>query len=143
MEMPTLPTDNLYKFMALSGVAIMISIAAMLFIRANEVRDLLIQSAQSTDGVRNRVQAFKEWGDGSFTKEEAKSIIQSIEAQNIAAGGILTRSDLMAKSLRSDFWFLYALMSFGSLLAAAGFTLWYVKLQRFQDIIIAKESKKK
>jgi FtsZ-binding cell division protein ZapB len=169
MNIPTVPTDNLYKFLALSGlsgaVVLMVTFTIM-------IKDAAIKSAEITGGVdvlERKVKRAKEEVilladevEKLETKKvetkndeiELKRYLENIDQKKIKLQEQalkyddlndelrqkLTTNDMsvsIIKSLRSVF-SIFIIVFF--IQSALGFILWYHKLQKYQDAILAKEA---
>ena len=160
MRLPlTPPTDNLYKFMAIAGIAVMVlavlgpAFAIALGERHQErVDDVLVDLARLE--AQERVLEVKyahveEWYDGesSLTIARSDPRLQEIVSSNDEAYQLYVERAALEECVsreadRREFCesiFLqsvveqWVLLVFGAVLAVAGFTLWYRRLQRYQD----------
>jgi hypothetical protein len=122
ITIPTPPTDNLYKFLAISGV---ILVAVSLFTPAvveNEGQD------RGTPLKKDLTDFLKRTKDESGHERELIKLI-----------GDVVRHDLRYKQYIER---LSSLFYWGGGIAAVGFSLWYWKIQRFQDRILRCEYEK-
>ena len=121
MNLPSLPTDNLYKFMALSGIILIISSFFIVWKHADRSQELL-RELEAGLAVENTY-SDNRGSDLSNLKlkvEELKLIIKD-------------KPWYMALGLISQIigWFLIII----------GFRLWYLRVQKHQDIILAEQAR--
>ncbi len=158
MAFPQLPTDNLYKFLALSGVAILLASVLGPFGRFEQDWVAIHRIKGETDVLQmrvthheQRVQRLK--SDMSRPDAEAASpgrredlvtqIEASQEALELAGAELKARSDLAASihHQTDDLFVLGGLgISLGLSLATAGFVLWYRRVQVHQDALLRSEA---
>lgn len=137
MSVASLPTDNLYKFIALSGVAI---IAATIVAFLNFASDVSIKLAEAKGAVgsvefelrlieRLGIDLVSPIADPYLQQRAIRFLDLNAKATQQAAiiDELRTRLDFAWKS------FIIA-MIWGHVLAAWGFGMWYRRLQRHQDI---------
>ncbi len=161
MNLPNLPTDNLYKFIALSGVALSISCLGFLIYNEEATQRAIMESdlnravavgrmksvAESMGQMKelsNKLppnldpNAFREFIAPLQEDLEADSekAIQALVANNAPA----VQADLKRNSLL--FWrcFLGGGILAGTLISFRGFYLWYYRLQQYQDEIAKNEA---
>ncbi len=154
--MTSLPTDNLYKFLALSGVAIVLSTIYFSYDRRSELlarQDQLSAEARllKVDArfYQNRIQEYKAsiLRSGSIAAAGLGERVEELQANVLEIErrvAKLEANGLIAARLGRELRMLYALTGFalivGGALAAVGFRSWYVRLQRYQDAELRKEA---
>ncbi|MGN6280357.1 hypothetical protein [Frateuria sp.] len=141
MNLPTLPTDNLYKFMALAGIVLMLFSVVYPFQRLQELEIRAIDSRTQLAIVGQRVallqfQVKAMEKDPAATDEKilalrSKSTDLGIEA--LRGVGENKKNEALLSQLR-----LFAGISLftslgGLVLAIAGFLLWYLRIQKPSD----------
>lgn len=121
MQPPPLPTDSLYKFMALAGLVVMIAVPLYTLSKMWEIQPQVAELKARVDSA-----------PPSAALENIEEKLQAIEE--------LTEYRVSAARLRvriDQFGFLIALstVSFvaGGALAVFGFYLWYVRVQQYLD----------
>lgn len=154
MQIPTLPTDNLYKFIALSGLLIVLVsffIPICIMHQVNMQRfdieadvNVAIEESRRLENKTNLLrQSMK---DKSITKEEAR--LKNDEFDKISEkntmNGIRLKSQLnklkfTIEEIKDLKWLVLIGCGLGVVIAWAGFLLWYKRLQKYQDIIIRNE----
>ena len=143
MQLPTLPTDNLYKFLALSGIALFVLSVVITNQSANDALRESDKLRIELAGLQADVQALGE--DTAYAKthsdvqHERERLLQLRRQAMIgrAESATLDRLIAVAAAYRSlGNW----LGSVGGGLTLLGFVLWYVKLQRHQDEIVRREA---
>lgn len=164
MNIPDLPTDNLYKFIALAGLILLLfsSIYYQVFSRDVLLKNIDLRAEMSrmekeveflredTDSLKEDKQAIKQ--DNSVSQEEQnnvgknieglnqrtrEAILKTIELERIGKG-VLIYNDQIAL-LR---WSSIIGAITGILLLIIGFYLWYTRIQIYQDKILVNEAQK-
>ena len=122
MNFPTLPTDNLYKFIALFGIVIILFSFYLPFQSAKKSQELL-REVDSVSKVINlmpkeeRVKAY----ETTFKKlEELKLILEQDKSFYM---GVLVVG-----------------VAIGTTLTIVGFSMWYKKVQKYQDMILENQA---
>lgn len=131
MKIPSLPTDNLYKFLALFGLVLFIT--GLYFFN-----DLEKSTFRNIDELKIR-EALNEYAG------ELK--LDSVAQFEIRQDSIRIKHDInvLSKDLESfkkNMIGYFVILIFGGLLSVFGFGRWYYKLQKFQDRIIENEATK-
>lgn len=144
MNIPNLPTDNLYKFMALSGLLILILSIAYPTYRTLELEqqrqmirgeikilegdvDLLLKIALANTKVRHKTT------DPDFLQAvQHKNTLARIEARGM-------QLDLLESQIKQYKWLYWVGFFIGLLLTVWGFLLWYLRVQRFQDMLLKRQ----
>ncbi|MGO8989285.1 MAG: hypothetical protein ACLQGU_14740 [bacterium] len=121
MNLPGLPTDNLYKFMALSGIILIISSFYIVWKHSDRSQQLLRElnaslAVENTNSDNRR----SDLSDLKLKSEELKFILKE-------------KPWYMTFLLISQF--------MGLVLSIVGFRLWYLRVQKYQDIILAKQAR--
>lgn len=161
MNIPNFPTDNLYKFIAISGLILILVSMVIPFIKSEEIllqtqKDSLklsifeIQSKyldENVEFLKSRMEKLLEENkDTKFTNEDKEDAIKlqndlmqlEIDLANIKNKNNITEESLNTlRNLRKTFSLVGVL---GFVLATFGFLMWYVKLQFHLDKIIEKQS---
>ncbi len=149
-SLPQTPTDNLYKFMAIFGLTLLIvgnvipiyigyiqrtnTAEAMARIRAID-REMVISGS---------FDIFKVEDYSALTSEEREKIDVKRKDFIIKNGQAI---DELNKLTATDFTFIiififsFVMAGTGIWLIREGFTLWYKRLQKYQDIIIRNEAR--
>ena len=145
MEFFKTPTDNLYKFIALTGTAIVALMLILLhqhigssFREYIELEASLNQQGLEFDALMLRLDAYD---DEAFASLTEKGIMEKLgdkeyhrQIENFAGiDANLERIKMLDVSLYlvSILYVVFAVL--GALTAFTGFRLWYVKLQRYLD----------
>jgi hypothetical protein len=149
MNLPTPPTDSLYKFLALGSLAAALALQFWMTSRADSVGEQIYAAELETaitviEADANLAKAkflVKEVRQGRiagfWNKLDAQQKLQKAvairNAQNKIRGH---RLDQLVKAFKSD----KRLARFGTgtfaLLSLVGFLLWYFKVQRYQDELL-------
>ncbi|HJQ53479.1 MAG TPA: hypothetical protein VJ825_06515 [Gemmatimonadaceae bacterium] len=151
---PRIPTDNLYKFVALSGVLMLVVGVALPFVviyrQDNESRSINAEMDVRSARLSTVVQQLKRSND--FLRGGGSR--RSYEAMRDSANRVidsLTVTEPLIKTRRAawkeqyDFFDIPVIIGMcmaaaGLLLAVWGFASWYIKLQKPLDALIAKQS---
>lgn len=131
---PSIPTDNLYKFLAVSGLVVNLFCTALLYLsterasdaaaayEVNKAKGLLmiheieVDSAMLPQYVRDTSRAFR-------------LAIRELATHSAEAKGLVVRVNREGPLQKT----LYLGIGFGAGFAAFGFVLWWRRLQRFLD----------
>jgi hypothetical protein len=142
---PELPTDNLYKFMALGGLTLS-GFFCWLFWKYTEeysrrVEALTVEHAElqsNAQAAREKLERAK-----TLTEEERKKIVPAmlsdLAGTDVRASAALARRaalDRVDLRVRRIGWATMILTALGFSIATAGFYLWYVRVQQYQDVIL-------
>lgn len=144
MNIPTPPTDNLYKFVALSGVVVALIGVALLWTqhqasgeaignfedlvtlgqyeveRYQQEVDFLIATNGSSDAVREaRRQMKQRFAEIAVAENAAERV------SNAFTVGIIVASACMAIGIYFGYW---------------GFRCWYERVQKYQDAVLKAEA---
>lgn len=149
MNLPSsIPTDNLYKFMAITGLVLII---LSLYWYNKNLREIALESIE----LRSQVQLMAE---KNFILDEKKKIVEAIKnSTSEEALAILNqRAELlreaptitkrweqlffMANEFKKQKWIIFAVIVLGVGITTVGFYLWYIRLQKYQDILMKKEA---
>lgn len=149
-KLSDLPTDNLYKFMALSGVALTIFSCVfplwMEFSTWEKMDPLRIDIAVMQVEVENFKKNISNIDFNNLSADQEKDLGQKTESLSLKNAEIGAKLGILKYySFRSTLililMFVPAFLSI--FLANAGFVRWYNKLQKYQDEIIETEAKLK
>jgi hypothetical protein len=171
MNLPNLPTDNLYKFLALFGLALLISSNVIYFLFADRLvdkaqtylRDSSIvlydqkMTRQDKTDIQIKLNELKIQLQSARVKEKQK-ILNDIQIEQTIINTDTTKLEGISKtiidinySLNSEWfkaqaayviWILYIGTYGGLSLSIVGFILWYIKLQRYQDKLLKQKAEK-
>ena len=122
-NIPNLPTDNLYKFLALSGIALMLASSFFMESNFSQARELA-----------NRIQAGNEYFDllSGLPDPQLEELITIQKSQYEKLGELKTISETTASNM-NVISFLFAL---GMGMSIIGFWSWYILVQRPLDEIM-------
>jgi hypothetical protein len=161
MNLPQFPTDNMYKFMAIFGLTIVIGtylivnweISNRLLEQINLERSKL---KYETD--KDFLTAKQTFINGELDRLEKEGIPDSqaynsnaAEYNKVTEQVINNEKNKVLESefqkVKSDIKILHEILQFGSIAGLGftiiGFILWYFKLQRFQDKLTALEARRR
>jgi hypothetical protein len=148
MNVPTLvspPTDNLYKFMAISGVVLLIVAPffwAQFHITHAERTRLAIRGLRVLPPDHEYFNSKARIERGDAVTDEQRKLVEKYDAQR-------EESDRVS----SEFWvyqgFSYVVTGaaiflglLGLVLSGLGFRLWYLRVQKPLDLILVKQTRK-
>ena len=155
MQLPSLPTDNLYKFIALSGLVLLVTAIVVPVKIQDEIdkdfaRLVLIQQvkidlavlewnqAGSPPKTLTTEEAIEKWRSSQKEKkEELQSRLRKLEVSGADAEFEYYSAIRVRKRWRR---IAYCIGAIGILLMCIGFRLWYVRLQKYQDKIIRRQA---
>jgi hypothetical protein len=135
----SLPTDNLYKFLAIAGVALII----FSFYMSHSRMDLMWQ--RQDEWMRTYTKTFSELRTKTNqlkqnSGENAKALKDEILKLRMA----MINDDFTKWQFRETtldlFNELQVVLYLGCLLAAIGFTFWYTRVQKYLDAALKKQS---
>jgi hypothetical protein len=144
-KLPIPPTDNLYKFMAISGVVLLIVAPifwAQFYITHTERTRLAIRALRidlSPEHEYWNAKARIERGE-SVTNEQ-KKLVEKYDAQQEEAGRVSSEFLVYDRFSCVVTVVAIALFSLGLVFTPLGFRLWYVRVQKPLDHILAKQAR--
>lgn len=143
IPLPTPPTDNLYKFMALLGSLLLIVALALPSMRKEEFHREYTDKLDKLNVVGRELQQAIEVGQSPDDPKHAKEVDRTVgflmaESENLARWQAQRQE--IVKEQEST---LSLARWGGSVIAIIGFTLWYMKVQRWDDRIKQLEFEKK
>jgi len=128
MKIPEIPTDNLYKFLAIAGISLIIA-AIVGLIAVLSGPDKLIESAITAAQQYVALVDKQEITETTLTTDETSKLF-SLEADVKSYIEIL---DYRKQASNIAFCLLWITAILGIIVASLGFFLWYLKLQKFLD----------
>ncbi len=167
MDIPKLPTDNLYKFIAMSGlITLIISFLYPLYFEHEFVLKVLQNTTEATKArveldhltedlnslIRELASLDKDFKRGklkeyvirveqmAITEKEVKEKGRQIAIKNAEIQGKAEAIDYLKASTEMIKNYSIGFKIIGLSLAVFGFYLWYVKLQRYQDKQVKKDA---
>ena len=132
-----LPTDNLYKFMALAGLLIAISIQAMTIGLFERDRERLDGVTLELAGIQSDIRALEEDAGASGLTPDTAGLRRAhdIQRANAIVGAKLEVSRRLTSRLKGVVLYGSIATALALVLSFLGFVLWYERLQRYQDRI--------
>lgn len=134
--LPNLPTDNLYKF---GFVGCIFLLSLIFFTRSSEKESLLKLKAEYDRDYFNTTELKNEFIDSKDSNATKKQEINKLVKKVNRDLGIIKQKITDFNSQSTFMNIIFTVCTLGSILFL---WLWYTKLQKYQDIIIEKESKK-
>ncbi len=147
MNLPILPTDNLYKFLALSGLALLVFIVV---IPTNQINDIELKTIE----VKTQISLLELEGSvlkrdvdvaGTKKKPTEEKVLklmdrhQQFNAKLIQIQGQRERLAALSKQLGSALDLIWIGGFIGLVMTNVGFYLWYVRVQKPADILANKQ----
>ena len=148
MNLSTLPTDHLYKFLALAGLALFVFSVAY---PTNLISDLELRIVESETQIRlqdadiskfeGELDAFEKKKPHPSEQEVLilRDNFQQLKVKKIEVQGKTERLAILNKQLREAFNLLKLSALVGLLMAFVGFLLWYVRVQRPADLLARQQ----
>lgn len=167
MNPSQMPTDNLYKFMAVSGLASALAMTVLLVVTlhrtqiqvdaAEAEQRITDGSIQYMDDLLNEAKERDQRVDDAITRGEAKEAREHLNEKEVIHAETLKLQPQLRerierswvaiasnKSLLSHLLllqgFFHALIPLSLAFSGIGFLLWYYRLQRYQDAILRKSA---
>lgn len=142
MTIPTLPTDNLYKFMAVSGL-----LASLVGWLAPEVLHFQYVEALTHDTEQQIKKTMEsEFESNPALADKLREIAMQVFKKSIREGTLSENSSVLV-SIQKDKYDAARILgnrvlSVGLSFSLVGFVLWWFKVQRLQDSILKAELRK-
>ena len=147
MNIPIIPTDSLYKFMALAGIVLIIFSYVIPYKNSEELDFLIIEVGEELEIIERKQKALDlefSWFEKLSPQEQMK-VIKEISEYHIETGILLAKLKskqekcklLFSKNKAWDkifnlfFWI-------GLILSFSGFVFWYIFIQNPQDQLLRK-----
>ena len=136
MNIPNIPTDSLYKTLAIGGLIITILSGYFMLDYFIDVDDRIRKAITENEALNYEHEVLKEEADSNSLKWNEIGV-RAIANKNEFIG--IKEYQANYNSLLTTFSLLFSL---GLLLSIVGFHQWYVKVQKYQDKIIRNEADK-
>lgn len=143
MNLPNIPTDNLYKFMALTGILIIVLSSTLFIVKGNRTQEInqelkKLGSLIDSELSNKELVILRLKNDETFKKNyKADNSISVYEAETTK---LLEELKLILKD-KPTYRLIALVFGFlGITLSLFGFKLWYEKVQKYQDIILENEA---
>ena len=148
MNIPNLPTDNLYKFIALVGVVVLLAASYFPIIKARELRLAKIEIEGQMRLLEIEVQHLqdttKQLGSnetiGDCNREELVGKAYKLKMKNEEIKTNSKKVEVIGIDYELIRKIQVAGMILGFILSAFGFFLWYFRIQKYQDKQLKKNS---
>ena len=128
MDQLKLPTDNLYKFVALSGVAIFLLAAWLAIYPFGAALEFAREAEVNMSDLVSDVMEAEKQGLDTISENQNELLTEYFRNETRAESIVAMQEGLMTT---------YALLAgIGVLIALFGFTLWYNKTQKYADQIL-------
>jgi len=147
LTFPNVPTDNLYKFIALSGVALFFFAGGFLFVSQKDFFDQRAALRELTgrmEAERENMIARDSYPNMTNLADTAdvERHLRALDSLLVAHAGKRGAADVYDMGRKIVMVVCLVMMTAGATIADIGFRLWYKRLQRYQDIIVRAEAKK-
>jgi len=148
VNIPNLPTDNLYKFIALVGVVVLLAASYFPIIKARELRLAKIEIEGQMRLLEIEVQHLqdtsKQLGSnetiGDCNREELVGKAYKLKMKNEEIKTNSKKVEVIGIDYELIRKIQVAGMILGFILSAFGFFLWYFRIQKYQDKQLKKNS---
>lgn len=154
METFKIPSDNLYKFICIGGLVLVISSYLSLVYKDQKYADQVLEYYSQAKIVGEEVNQLKSTSN-SLTASMGKVSNDSLQQQNneiinklnsyeldiTKVNNLANQLDYLKSDLDVQNKFLNKVIDIGFLFIAVGFILWYWKLQRYLDLIVKKQAR--
>lgn len=141
MDIPNLPTDNLYKFMALTGLLLMIGSFLIVFFQAEKSRELSREFDQSVAIAKAHLETAKaaptKMGE---SPEVAAETLEKAKIQMAKSEAIQNELKLILDDKPTFLGFYLVGEVIGLILSISGFGLWYTRVQKYQDMLLKRQA---
>ena len=150
MNLPSLPTDNLYKFLALSGLFIVLFSFIFPMKRIGELKLKTLEIETQSEVLNIEIDFLKHdtitWAEkDKLDPEETVLIRKRTRETKIKLAELVGRRaqiEVLKKELLFYWRFIQVTFWFGLVISLAGFTLWYFLVQKPNDLLLRKQIKK-
>lgn len=155
LDLPNLPHDNLYKFVAFAGLALLI-VSNVLYERSiSELNDLAVivqskhEASQSRaeidrlmyESISRRIESATEKNEIQGIRDQAFQVATASQERSDALMNDLKRYGARNADIDRQEYLSIAGTTVGAILMILGLYLWYVKIQRPQDMMLLQQSK--
>lgn len=148
MDFPNLPTDNLYKFIALVGVVVLLVASYFPIIKARELKLAMIEIEGKTRILEIEVQHLPDRTKqlksnetiGDCNREELVDKAYKLKMKNEELKTNSKKLEVIGIDYEIIRKIQTAGMVLGFILSAFGFFLWYFRIQKYQDKQLKKNS---
>ena len=152
MNIPTIPTDNLYKFLSLSGISAAVVLIVSFQFSQNDIQIKVAELSGLMRLLENQTSRFNEMNknfdhihiDEMAELERHKKDFNQREENIIKLQNEIEKQLEIVRALQAQFnslkeiyFILIPTFIFQSIL---GFILWYHKLQKYQDVILKNKA---
>lgn len=137
MNIPDLPTDNLYKFAAVLGFILALLPLGYLAYRAESL-------AVNVATMKAREEIISEWLDDQLSVESPTATMEEvarIEDERRVLAVDVARVGADVDNVQAIIWSLASLSGLGALSCFWGFHRWYHRVQKFQDAKLAADAR--
>jgi hypothetical protein len=149
MQIPNVPTDNLYKFISISGLVLIVTSFIAISISQREVADQIFTTHQEALSVGKAIQQLDDEMDALVSNPTPESYVRAkqileetkpLEVELAKLESMNDKSEYMHLASTEDLNFFKNQIYFGFFLTILGFIGWYYRLQRHLDAIVKKEA---
>ena len=146
MTLPTPPTDNLYKFIAIAGMVLLITSIVVINVNSHDLILKILNTDKTILVLEEKLDQLEEvmsllQTSGSLEEIKiAKDTFSRYLVEFAEIGAEIEIDKFLSKEFKRNFVYLKVLLYIGSIFAVLGFLLWYLKLQRFLDLTVKRDS---
>lgn len=144
MNIPSPPTDNLYKFLALAGILVAVGSYIFVYLQADRSQELLIELKQGAALIHAETEIARLRSLLNDPNERRSKHLEEAYETAVREGARLTKvEEELAFLLAWKNRYMIALVAglvVGAALSAVGFVLWYRRVQKYQDLILRRQA---
>lgn len=150
MQMPNLPTDNLYKLIAITGLLLTVGAIVLSVVVTERFVEREHEYSESVDSLEVQVSGGRDALDrlakssgnskSSAAIAEVSSALSRQENARVAVAKAERKFQHAERQAKFWDWTFVVLVSIGIFLQFLGFSLWYYRLQRYQDAQLKSEA---
>ncbi|MFC1597516.1 hypothetical protein ACFL5Q_06225 [Planctomycetota bacterium] len=142
MTVPNLPTDNLYKFIGVAGLVLAVASVAWVELGLSRARQEAAEAEGRLNALEFRAKVLLEVRKALPEALPGGDLEEAVENELIALKEELPTLNVIEEKARGRRWSGYAGLGFGLALMLVGGFFWYVRLQKYQDILIRGQAEK-
>ena len=144
MNFPPIPTDNLYKFMALGGIALVFLSMWLMFARLKDAEiktsEMGVELAVTRQKARNLLyETTLLHSPGRHRLLGLVANAQQIKIETAKESAQLKARKVLQADMDGELFMTYSFSAAGILMAILGFVLWYIRVQKPLDAMLKEQ----
>ena len=148
--MPNFPTDNLYKFMSIFGLALLLyGLSAPFFVLDNnleKIEKVAVEAAELSARVNLLPQLLEIDPPNRGDTKRARELLEGTADLQAMNAGLGVKKDIVHR-LNQQNLFVIAISIMSSILGlsltGAGFYFWYIRVQKYEDMVLSENAPNK